>query len=736
MTSSLTHIVAVFSILSLSIPVPAIAQSTISDEVRDELEALVDVTRDLQDVVAEYADLVDVLLTQTGRKADALRDFVGGSIAYVPYTGVLRGAVGTLRSGVGNSYDQSLTLITLMKHAGYEGQILVGDMSEILGSTPTFSTEQSSLIVPDGSEDIDELAAEIAEISDEIATLSGRAAVPLPQTPPAAALDNNLAATAASQAAALLQMPVATTSGENQTIYAIVRYREGATQNWVYFDPARNVTLEDVDITSLTVLGDRIPDEHSHKLNLTLAAQSETFGTVAIAQSEITVANLNNRSLSFSLVPSGDVFAPDIVQTFAPDQSIAVMSDVFPSMVVSLSGQALSLEDASNSMGAVFQTGAGLLGDAMATLQNEDVTEAQALDRIVLNISTRGPGSEVPITAQRVLLDRRAVAEAIAEGLPFETTDPLRSGMLAAATGTYLIYAGTAPLTQAETTAQDVAGLANILDQLVAAPEQTFETGSKNVSRMLVNQIAGIFKEDVDVGVFHTGASVAVLKTVTAPSDNANAVARSFQSDIVIDGRFSAMPERSMQWAVDAAGVEAQLVSRMAQALEYTYGDNSSYAALQTLIAAGVTPVTVDDYLSGLSASGGSVMRDQQREFLERQIANGKLVAVWPDADFTKTAWLEFDPATHQARLASNDGAGQMTTEELLLNINIALYLTIVNIANCAKNASSSSKAATARCLGCASVKFSLAIVGLGTLSFAQQVVMGGLAMNAEISCL
>ncbi len=280
-----------------------------------------------------------------------------------------------------------------------------------------------------------------------------------------------------------------------------------------------------------------------------------------MVERDLTVANLNNRSVSFSMVPSGNVFAPDQPQTFDPDQSIVILSDQFPGMILSLSGQAVSLEEGASVMGAVFQTGSGLMGDAMATLQSGESTEAPTLDRIVMQVATIDPGRDLPVTAERVLLDRAAVAEAVEDGLPFETSDPVRSGMLAASMGSFLLYSGTSPLATSERASMQLSGLANLLDFLVSETTGIAEEGSSVISAMLSNKLAEIFVEDTERDIFHAAPSVALIRTITAPSSSVGAVARSIKSDLIIDGRFTPVASAALGWAVNAAGIETQTIT-------------------------------------------------------------------------------------------------------------------------------------------------------------------------------
>jgi hypothetical protein len=736
MTSRILHWLCIAAICSVHIPVTVSAQNAQSQSLQEELEVLSDISRDLADVVAEDGDLIENLLDQTNRRADALAAFVGAGVAYVPYTGVLRGAAGTLRSGVGNSYDQSLTLMTVIKRAGYEGQVLVGPLADLPHPDAPFSVTQTALIYPDRAEELAELTQEVAEIAGQISALSGIEPQPVLQSSTQASLDTQVATVAADQAIALLGLTAKPAPAEDAALYAIVRYRETPTQPWIVFDPARNLALGDVDITNFSVLNDNVPTEHTHQVTLTIAVQSEAFGSTIIEERAITVANLNTTPIAIGIAPSGTVLSGDSAQGFAPDQSLVVMSDFFESTVVTLEGQAVSLEAAASSMGAVFQTGAGLLGDAVATLDTGAPIEAPVFDRLILNISTSGPGQTASRTATRVLLDTATVKDALAAGLEIESSDPLRSAMLAAGSATYMIYAGTSPLAAPEADAQSVVALSQMLEGLIAQNPNGHTRSLDDISLHLSDIVAGIFADDAARNVFHTAPSVVVLQTTNAATQSVGMTQVGLRSDVILDGRFGSDPADTLALAVQAAEIEARIMAQLTEALEYDPVAASSYAALTEALSAKTTPVLAQSYLTSLEGLPETSQGALQKAFLAAEIDNGTQIVVWPSDDLSKTVWLEYDPVTGESRLASGNGGGQTATEELLLNINIALYLTVVNLTSCAANASTAAPGQTQKCLTCASAKFGLAVFGMGAVSFATVAKLGAISIGAEALCL
>lgn len=71
----------------------------------------------------------DKLLDALDYDAEQIVDFVSNEVAFQPYRGVLRGVRGTLEGRSGNSHDQALTLASMLRDAGFDAQILVGELS-------------------------------------------------------------------------------------------------------------------------------------------------------------------------------------------------------------------------------------------------------------------------------------------------------------------------------------------------------------------------------------------------------------------------------------------------------------------------------------------------------------------------------------------------------------------------------------------------------------------------------
>lgn len=76
--------------------------------------------------VAAPLDL-DEVIARVGSDPKALTDWIRASIAYEPYSGVMKGAVGVLISQRANSADKALLLYQLLQRSGYNAELIRGE---------------------------------------------------------------------------------------------------------------------------------------------------------------------------------------------------------------------------------------------------------------------------------------------------------------------------------------------------------------------------------------------------------------------------------------------------------------------------------------------------------------------------------------------------------------------------------------------------------------------------------
>jgi hypothetical protein len=111
-------------LISLLAVQPAFAVPTTEKTLAGEIRGLQEFANDL---AADFSR--DAMLDKLDYDAEEIVTFVTEQIAFQAYPGVLRHSAGTLAARAGNAHDQALTLASLLKDAGYEAQILVGELS-------------------------------------------------------------------------------------------------------------------------------------------------------------------------------------------------------------------------------------------------------------------------------------------------------------------------------------------------------------------------------------------------------------------------------------------------------------------------------------------------------------------------------------------------------------------------------------------------------------------------------
>jgi hypothetical protein len=105
---------------------------------------------------------IDALADRLGSDPTAMVHFVRDEIRYEPYTGVLRGALGTLLCRAGNALDRSLLLAALLQKAGLTTQIASGHLSSQQAQTLVNRLFEPVKPVPQAISSVADLAAEIS----------------------------------------------------------------------------------------------------------------------------------------------------------------------------------------------------------------------------------------------------------------------------------------------------------------------------------------------------------------------------------------------------------------------------------------------------------------------------------------------------------------------------------------------------------------------------------------------
>lgn len=115
---------------------------------------------------------IDALADRLGSDPTTIFKFVRDEIRYEPYTGVLRGALGTLLCRAGNSLDRSLLLAALLQKAGLRTQIASGKLSPQQAQTLVNRLFEPVKPVPSALPSLAELAPDLGQaMGVDMATL-------------------------------------------------------------------------------------------------------------------------------------------------------------------------------------------------------------------------------------------------------------------------------------------------------------------------------------------------------------------------------------------------------------------------------------------------------------------------------------------------------------------------------------------------------------------------------------
>jgi transglutaminase-like putative cysteine protease len=104
---------------------------------------------------------IDALADRLGSDPAAMFHFVRDEIRYEPYTGVLRGALGTLLCRAGNSLDRSLLLAALLQKAGFKTQIASGQLNAQQAQILVSRLFEPFKPVPSAAPSLAELASDV-----------------------------------------------------------------------------------------------------------------------------------------------------------------------------------------------------------------------------------------------------------------------------------------------------------------------------------------------------------------------------------------------------------------------------------------------------------------------------------------------------------------------------------------------------------------------------------------------
>ncbi len=256
------------------------------------VERVIAELRDLSAAAAEPSDR-ERLLDELDYEAERIVGFVRDRIAFQPYHGVLRGVAGTLSGRSGNAHDQALLLAALLRDAGYDAQVLTGELTSAQARTlnrtmamPELPGARPASELPEWMRSLRKRAnAEGSGIAGEIRRAERATAPILESLQDAAAIGERLSGVA----------------HDSSTAYRWVRYRDGAADAWVEVHPAL-AEPSDWDVEIQTVEAEAVDASSLHQLEVQLWIESSTGEQTQVSGSWVRpAANLWGKDLTLTI---------------------------------------------------------------------------------------------------------------------------------------------------------------------------------------------------------------------------------------------------------------------------------------------------------------------------------------------------------------------------------------------------------------------------------------------------
>lgn len=238
-------------------------------------------------------------------------------IAFQPYSGVLRGVRGTLRSRAGNSVDQALLLAWLLKSAGFDARIAHGTLHD---------SDARRLLALVDREDSDEALDYLLPV---IEREFGPRALESPRTIDWA--ESKLGKRAEKTSDILLKtLARADVHLRSQRVteeylaatrdYFWVQHRSGPAEEWIDAHPAFGSAESPADVEALEYFVDSIPAKYQHRLTVAayidqrIVDEIQTHAlmkpfTGAVANLDGTAFSYRNHPNGLTLASAGDIGA-------------------------------------------------------------------------------------------------------------------------------------------------------------------------------------------------------------------------------------------------------------------------------------------------------------------------------------------------------------------------------------------------------------------------------------------
>lgn len=272
---------------------------------------------------------MEALLEELQYDPNRIISFVGEQIRFEPYSGLLRGAQGTLLSRGGNALDQSVLLATLLKDTGLEARIARSQISpdqaiDLIRQPFSGRRDTRVFVDPEAAESV---ASRISDLigqpassrfgTDEAIRESAEAVKELEKQ-----IDEEtqfILQTLETKGIPIGGPNLDAKIVEETTNYFFVEYRDQASEPWRRAHPTASDPGMFADERAVEYFADEIPASLQHRFRLSVIVEQElgkkTLQHVVFPEWERPVANLVGRTLTFSNASSssqtvGDAFEP------------------------------------------------------------------------------------------------------------------------------------------------------------------------------------------------------------------------------------------------------------------------------------------------------------------------------------------------------------------------------------------------------------------------------------------
>jgi hypothetical protein len=380
----------------------------------------------------------NALLEKLDYDEEKIITFARDEIAFEAYTGLLRGADGTLMSAAGNALDQAVFLGGMLRAAGFDARVVEGEMSP----------EDASRLAS-GMRDVRTMKSPFKDDS-KVERLIDRLNAPLPDADRNKSLESggpgddfdNVRTVAHAvikgirDAGAQLGSSVMRWEdivNESQRYYW-VQYRSAPSAGWVDLHPAFG-SRSAPNAVAQRYFDDRIPEDLTHRLRIsTFISQrvgDKLHEKLVMPPWERPMANLVGMTIRYMNFPDGLAQQSEDKENF--DDSVAQVKEaigasrffhpMFNGQIVTggnsfdLRGNIVPSDVAGNFMAGLFQEQAVKLGSAIAALSDKDDSDGELMSLVEhwIQFEMITPGGQTR-TIKRFLLtadhegDNRALA--------------------------------------------------------------------------------------------------------------------------------------------------------------------------------------------------------------------------------------------------------------------------------------------------------------------------------------